>query len=143
MNEEFGLLLPVPSEHIKSGLINIETCGEAAFGSDMFEFFETLGGQEIKVILYPSHVREGEKRVMYEAIFTGSCRSADMSLKEINAKRPSTALGADGEWAVFWTVKELAENKDLRLSKVKLVNGKSLRGLPRKPLKISMDSFFK
>jgi hypothetical protein len=112
-----ALLAPVPEEHLLSGQETERQSGKVAFGSKNWELFNTLGellkGDESDVLLYASDALHplNPPTATWSARFVGFTVAVNGAHKNGMRYRPaSTAkypLDNQGNWTVFWEVKNL------------------------------------
>ncbi len=115
-----GLLVPVPEEHLRSGLQTLRREGKVAFGSRAFEVFAKLDelrqGEPVEVLIYasdPTTIIKPPYRASWRATYIGfqSARGGAHPDGMIYRPETTTQYPADnaGHWALFWEVVDLAE----------------------------------
>src|SRR5690606_29577888 len=124
---DFAILAPVPSEHRCSGKDVATAEGFVAFGSMKWELFRRVdalrGGQEVPVLIYPSHEGAPAKLsfvVSWFGWYIGHVDSVGGSHPDNMKHRPPTTghfpPDNSGHWAVFWHVTRLRQlSKELRM----------------------------
>ena len=116
---DFAIIAPVPEEHLLSGRDVAAKDGFVAFGSRKWELFREVDrlreGQEVPVLIYPSHEDVEVKftfGIAWTAWYIGHVDSARGAHPAGMKHRPPTTAAhpADnsGHWAVFWHVRDLA-----------------------------------
>lgn len=114
-----ALLVPVPEEHLESGLDICRKQGKVAFGSRMFEVFQELDamldGKPCPVLIYASWPKTPlpVATVTWSGTYVGHVHSrGGQHPDKMKYRPPTTAQYPDdniGHWAVFYHVSELTK----------------------------------
>jgi len=112
-----ALLAPVPEEHLLSGRATVSEVGKVAFGSKNWELFnklaELLKDDECEVLLYASDAIRplNPPTATWSARFVGFNVAVNGAHKHGMKYRPQSTkkyqLDNQGNWTVFWEVKNL------------------------------------
>ena len=119
---DFALLAPVPEEHLLTGRDVAAKEGFVAFGSRKWELFREVDrlrqGQEVPVLIYPSHEDVAAKltfAVAWTGWYSGHVNSKMGAHPDgMKYRPPSTATHPgdnSGHWAVFWHVRDLSRRR--------------------------------
>lgn len=112
------LLVPIPEEHLKSGLEVCGNEGKVAFGSRAFQVFEQADAlrNEIEhdVFIYPSlGSKFGPPKARWHGTYIGHVHSIGGAHPEGMRFRPPTTAenpsDNSGRWAIFYELKNLTE----------------------------------
>lgn len=133
----FGILAPVPLEHLESGAPIAEKTGYVALGSKKWELFRQLddlrGEALVPVLIYPSHTDEPgdlNHTISWWGWYVGHSESKGGAHKAGMTHRPPTTADypADNSsyWPIFWHVeglRELPPEKRLHIGNVPTIKG--------------------
>ena len=146
ITNEFAILTPVPLRHLESGLETCREHGKVAFGSMGCEFFRNVdskrGDKDVSAFIYASLVEQSiGAKASWQAIYTGYVNALQGKHPEGGKYRPETT-NSDGDWNVFWEVRDLRplpqpiEISSLRGHGKKFGENYSQNFVPKQPIRV-------
>ena len=111
VTHKLAILAPVPQRHLRSGVKVCLDHGKVAFGASNKAFFDNVDnlreGAPVEVFLYASLTEQSSiPQVSRRAVYVGYVDAVDGKHPEGEKFRPPTTSN-DGDWNVFWEVRDL------------------------------------